>query len=202
AASTPIAPAAVDAEAQARLRSLGYVVASSSKPPRAYTAADDPKRLVHLNAALDEAAAMWGRGDKARAIETLQQVVRERPAMTIAYDRLAYMLRATGRAGEAVALLDAAARAGRADRPLLRTLGEVLRDAGDLKRSASVLEPIVHGDPTDLGAADALAQTYVRMGRARDAEALFTRVLAVSPNAAATWNNLGAACVADGRICQ
>ena len=36
------------------------------------------------------------------------------------------------------------------------------------------------------------------MNRARDAEALFKRVLAVSPNAGATWNNLGAAYLIDG----
>ena len=113
--ASPSAPAALDADAQARLRSLGYVVASVA-PKRTYTAADDPKRLVHLNAALDDAVAIWSRGDGARAIETLQAVVRERPDLTLAYDRLAFMLRASGRVGDAVAVLDEAARAGHADR--------------------------------------------------------------------------------------
>src|SRR5205085_665401 len=39
----------VDSDAAMRLRSLGYVVSTAPKPPRAFTAADDPKRLVHLN---------------------------------------------------------------------------------------------------------------------------------------------------------
>ena len=64
------APATVDAAAAARLRSLGYVVGSAPKPSRAYTAADDPKRLAHLNAALDDAVDIWSRGDGARAVET------------------------------------------------------------------------------------------------------------------------------------
>lgn len=197
-AAVPTAP--VSADAEARLRSLGYVVPSGTRPPRRYTAADDPKRLVHLNAALDEAAAMWARGDRTQAIETLRGVIRERPTLTIAYDRLAFMLRATGRVSDAVALLDQNARAGRADRPSLRLLGSMLRDAGDLARSAAVLEPLIREDASDLESADSLAQTYARMGRTRDAEALFKRVLAASPNSSASWNNLGAASLTEGRI--
>jgi arylsulfatase A-like enzyme len=196
--ASPAAPVAIDADAQARLRSLGYVVASVT-PKRAYTAADDPKRLVHLNAALDDAAAMWSRGDGARAIDTLRNVVRERPDLTVAYDRLAFMLQASARAGDAVAVLDEAARGGHADRPLLRSLGSTLRDAGDLRRSAAVLEPLVREDVSDLQSADALGQTYARMGRGSQAEAMFRRVLTASPNAAATWNNLGALYLSENR---
>lgn len=192
------APAAVDAETQNRLRSLGYVVAPVERK-RNYTAADDPKRLVHLDGALDDAVASWSRGDAARAIETLRAAVRERPDFTVAYDRLAFMLRGSGRVADAVALLDEAARAGHADRPLLRSLGGMLRDAGDLKRSAAVLEPLVRDDPSDVQAADALGQTYARMGRGAQARVMFDRVLAVSPNTAATWNNLGALLLSENR---
>jgi len=196
--ASPSAPSTIDADAQARLRSLGYVVGSVA-PKRTYTAADDPKRLVHLNAALDDAADAWARGDGARAIETLRAVVHERADLTIAYDRLAFMLRASGRAGEAVAMLDEAARGGHADRPLLRSLGSMLREVGDLRRSASVLEPLVRDDALDLESADALGQTYARMGRGPEAEALFRRVLATSPNAAASWTNLGALFLSENR---
>jgi arylsulfatase A-like enzyme/Tfp pilus assembly protein PilF len=198
-ASVPPSAVPVDAETEARLRSLGYVVGSTVKPRRAYTAADDPKALVHLNAALDDAAAMWSHGDGERAIETVQAVIKERPDLTLAYDRLAFIFRSTGRIGEAVSLLDGVVRAGHADRALLRSLGSVLRDVGDLQRSASVLEAIVHEDASDLQALDALGQTYTGMGRAHDAEAVFRKVLAASPNAAATWNNLGAAYLTGGR---
>jgi len=190
----PIAAArpAIDADAEARLRALGYVVSSSPKPARTYSTADDPKQLVHLDAALDDAAARWAHGDAASAVSTLQAVIKERPDLTVAYDRLAFILRATGRKADAVAVLDRAAREGHADRALLRSLGSVLREAGDLRRSASVLDEIVRSDPSDLQAADALGQTYARMGRGHDAESLFKRVLDRSPNASTTWNNLGA----------
>ena len=192
-------PSTIDADAAARLRSLGYIVGSAAKPNRVYTAADDPKRLVHLNAALDDAAALWDRGRGDEAIATLKQIIAERPDMIVAYDRLASLLSSSGRVGEAVAVLDGAARNRHADRDLLRSLGAALRDAGDLARSASVLEPLVQNDAGDLRAADTLAQTYSRMGRTRDAEVTFKRVLAASPNSAATWNNLGTLYLMTGR---
>ncbi len=123
AAAGPVTPSAIDADAEARLRSLGYVVGSATRPARTYTAADDPKRLVHLNTALDDAAAMWTRGDAAQAMETLRGVIRERPAMTQAYDRLAFMLRASGHPDEAAALLEEAARQHHGDRQLGRIEG-------------------------------------------------------------------------------
>ncbi len=196
---SPVAPAIVDADAQARLRSLGYVVGSTAKPAVAYTAADDPKRLVHLNQALDDAADQRTRGNTAAAIDILRQVIRERPEMTLAYDRLAFLLQATGQIGEAVTVLDGAARDGHADAALLRSLGWLLMTSGNLPRSASVLEALVKQDPNDLQAADALGQTYVRMRRPRDAETMFRRVLSASPNTAATWNNLGVLYVSEGR---
>jgi arylsulfatase A-like enzyme/Flp pilus assembly protein TadD len=202
AATTSTSRPPVDPDAEARLRALGYVATSSpgaQKPGRNYTAADDPKRLVHLNTALDDAAAMWARGDAGSAIAALQGAIKERPDFTVAYDRLAFMLRASGRTADAAAALDRAAREGHADRALLRSLGAALRDNGDLRRSAAVLDELVRGDPSDLQAADALGQTYSRMGKAADAEALFKRVLERSPNASTTWNNLGTLYLVQGR---
>ena len=196
-AVTRAAPAArsnarIDADAEMRLRSLGYVVGAASKRPRTVTVADDPKRLVHLNAALDEADAAWSMGDANRAIALVEAAIKERADFTLAYDRLAHMLAASGRRGDAVAVLEEALRGGHADTPLLRSLGTLLADAGDAKRAASVLEPLVAQDPSDLASADALGRTYARLGRTADAETLFKRVLTASPNAVATWNNLGA----------
>ena len=198
-AAAPAAAPKVDAEAEARLRALGYVVSSAAKPAASYTAADDPKRLVRLDAALDEAAALWARGEADRAIASLRAIIQERPDLIVAYDRLAFILRATGRAADAARLLDGAARQGHSDRALLRALGTALRDTGELRRSADVLEALVREDESDLQAADALGQTFGRMGRYADAEALFTRVISRSPNASTTWNNLGSLYLSQNR---
>jgi arylsulfatase A-like enzyme/predicted negative regulator of RcsB-dependent stress response len=192
----PLAGSApLDADAEARLRSLGYVVGGTARPGKRYTAEDDPKRLIHLHVALDRAVAEWSAGRAAEAVETLRSVIRQRPDLTVAYDRLAFILKASGQLSEAIALVDEAARKGYADAALLRTLASMHRDVGNLARSAAILEPLVEKnadssvDPQTL---DALAQTYALMGRGADAEALFRRVLNASPSAASTWTNLGA----------
>ena len=190
--ASPVVPSApIDADAEARLRSLGYVVSSPAHPRKTYGSADDPKTLVHLNTALDDAAASFARGDAATAVLTLTGIIRERPDFMVASDRLGFVLRATGRSDEAVRVLDGAARSGHADRAILRSLGAALRDAGDLKRSAAVLTDLARGDASDLQTADELGVTLARLGRVDEAERQFRRVLAASPNAAETWNNLG-----------
>jgi len=193
-------PGSIDSDADARLRSLGYVVGAAPRPARAFTAADDPKRLVHLDAMLDAAAGALARGDANAAAATLEAAIRERPDLTIAYDRLAFVLRAAGRIDDAVKVLDGAARGGHADRALLRSLGSTLRDAGDLARSIAVLEPLAKEDAGDLQTLDALGQAYARARRPRDAEAMFRRVLAASPNASTTWNNLGSLYLGENRM--
>jgi len=200
AGAAPIVRMPADPDAEARLRSLGYVVGTSATPAYPYTAADDPKTLVHLNSALDDSVASWAHGDAERGIATLRTVIGERPDLTIAYDRLAFILGATGRVGDAVAVLDGAARAGYANRALMRSLGSMLRDAGSLSRSAAVLEALAREDPSDLQAIDALGQTYARMNRQADAQRMFRQVLAASPNAGATWSNLGASYLMEGKI--
>src|SRR4051794_38924054 len=192
-------PGPLDSEAEARLRSLGYVVSAAPRPPRSFPPADDPKRLVHLDAMLDAAAAALAKGDATTAESTLRSAIEQRPDLTIAYDRLAFVLRATGRIGEAVAVLDGAARSGRADRALLRSLGAALRYAGQVGRALAVLEPLAGENAADAQTLDALGQTYARAGRFRDAEAAFRKVLASSPNASTTWNNLGSLYLATNR---
>ena len=190
--AAPPTPVPIDPDADARLRSLGYIVRPSAAPARKYTQADDPKQLVPLNTALDEAAAMRARGETPQAIAVLRDVLRRRPDFTVAYDRLAFMLRSSGHLADAIAVADEAARAGRADRTLLRTLGSMYTEAGDARRALAILEPLAQQDASDVETLDTLAQTYARSRRSRDAEATFRKALTLSPNAATTWSNLGA----------
>ena len=198
-AAAPSTQTPLDSDAATRLRSLGYVVSTAPRPARSFSAADDPKQLVHLNTMLDEAAAAQAQGDPLSAAATLQAAIDQRPDLTIAYDRLAFALRSAGKVSEAVAVLDRAARGGHADRELLRSLGSGLRDLGEGARALAVLEPLARDDRSDLQTLDALAQTYVRVGRIHDAEATFRRVLEASPNASTTWNNLGTLYLSENR---
>jgi arylsulfatase A-like enzyme/Tfp pilus assembly protein PilF len=195
----PPSAAAVDADTAARLQSLGYVVGQSPSRRRQYTAADDPKNLVALDAALDEAMGAAGRGDHASAVATLRQVIAERPDLAVAYDRLAFVLRSAGRTTEAIAVVEKAAGSGVADGPLLVTLGTLLQEAGRFERSAQVLEAAARMNPQDLEAKNRLGTTYARMGRAADAERAFRTVLEADPRSGEALTNLGVLYLATDR---
>jgi arylsulfatase A-like enzyme/Flp pilus assembly protein TadD len=191
AADAPAAGAAVDTETAARLRSLGYVVAQPSSERKRFTAADDPKNLVSLDAALDDAMKVSGRGDHAAAAVMLRDVIQKRPDLPLAYDRLAFVLRASGRLDEAIAVLEQAASKGFADAPALVTLGTLLQEAGQMDRALAVLQAAIGMNREDLEARNRLGTTYARMGRVDDAEREFKTVLAADPQSAEALTNLG-----------
>jgi arylsulfatase A-like enzyme/Flp pilus assembly protein TadD len=191
--------AAVDAETAARLRSLGYVV---SQPParRRFTPDDDPKKLVALDVALDEAMSVSGRGDHVAAIAALQGVIRQRPDLPLAYDRLAFVLRAAGRLPEAIAVLEQAASKGFADASALVSLGTMLQEAGRVDRAVSVLEAAVGMNGQDLEARSRLGTAYAQAGRITDAERELKAVLDADPQSAETLTNLGVLYLSSGRL--
>ncbi len=183
--------AAIDAETSARLRSLGYIVSQPPTQRRRFTPEDDPKNLVALDAALDEAMKVSGRGDHLSAAAILQDVIRRRPDLPLAYDRLAFVLRAGGRLEEAITALEQAASKGFADAPTLVSLGTMLQEAGRLERSVSVLEAAIGMNAQDLEARSRLGTTYALLGRTGDAERMFRAVLDVDPQSAEALTNLG-----------
>lgn len=185
--------ASVDTETAARLRSLGYVVSQAPSQPRRFTANDDPKNLVAIDAALDEAMKISGRGDHALAIATLQDVIRQRPDLPVAHDRLAFVLKASGRLPEAITVLEQAASKGFADGPALASLGTMLGEAGRLERSRDVLEAAVAMNPHDLEVQANLGVLYLRMGRRDQAIAMLQRALAADPALANARNTLAVA---------
>jgi choline-sulfatase len=192
--------ASVDAETAARLRSLGYVVSQAPAQQKKVTAEDDPTKLVALDAALDEAMTVSGRGDHPAAIAILEDVIRKRPDLPVAYDRLAFVLKAGGHLPEAIAVLEKAASNGFADGPALTSLGTMLGEAGQLDRSRDVLEAAVKLNPHDLEAQANLGVLYLRMGRRDRAIETLQRALAADPSLGGARNTLAVAYAQSGEL--
>ncbi|MFN7976654.1 MAG: sulfatase-like hydrolase/transferase [Vicinamibacterales bacterium] len=195
----PAAPAAVDADTERRLRSLGYVTQPAGSAERSYTSADDPKTLVPLHAMLEDALAAGTAGRHAEAERLLQRLVSTRPDFTVAYDRLAQLYHDTGRLPRAIALLETAATRGVADATTLAALGGYLQEAGQVPRAVEVLEAAGRLNPSEMEVFEKLGVAYTRAGRFDDAQRMFTQVLTVSPDSAATLNNQGSMYLAQGR---
>jgi hypothetical protein len=73
--------AAENRETRERLRALGYLSTAPPAEGRAYSAADDPKRLIELDGIIESVLARHRAGDIAGALELCEEVVRRRAGM-------------------------------------------------------------------------------------------------------------------------
>jgi arylsulfatase A-like enzyme/Tfp pilus assembly protein PilF len=192
-AAPPAATVPIDADAVARLRSLGYTAAAAPRAAgRRYTSADDPKRLLGLDRSFEAAMSLTAAREYGRAAALLQSVVAARPDFTAAYLNLASVFLASGEPRRAVALLEDATRRGFTGREILARLGVAYLEAGDLTRAAATLDSVADpAQPGGLEAANSLAVVLTQQGNHDRARRLFQAVLARSPHAATTWSNLG-----------
>jgi len=190
AASERAAPrVALDAEAAARLRSLGYTAGARSKTPP--TLADDPKRLVALNERFNSALTAFDDGQADRALSAFLAILRERPDFAAARASASTVLVATGRSRDAVELLREGLAASPDSPVLLAKLGTALRAAADLRGAAVALEDARLLGDENPDVANDLAVVYASLGRADQARALFQQLLDRDPGASTTWFNLG-----------
>src|SRR5207247_3372487 len=90
-----VRPGHENAETREQLRSLGYVTGAAAAKDR-YTEADDPKRLTHIDRAIDGVVSQYQRGDLPGAIAAAEHVVGERPDMPLSLVHLAFLYNEAG----------------------------------------------------------------------------------------------------------
>jgi tetratricopeptide (TPR) repeat protein len=192
--------AAPDRETLERLRGLGYLTAPAPSRRSRYGTEDDPKNLVDISNAFDEASELVGKGRSEEAVEIFREIVRRQPRSSEARQSLAYALHRAGRVPEATAVLEEAVRSGMSDVPLLSLLGAYLLDVGAVERAASLLEDLVRRDPDSAEAHNSLGIAYGRLGRYGDAQRELEGALVLDPSSAGTYNNLGSLALSQGRF--
>jgi arylsulfatase A-like enzyme/Flp pilus assembly protein TadD len=187
------APAGVDADVAARLRSLGYTAAAVAPRQRQYGAVDDPKRLVALNERFNTALEMFNSGRSGEALSGFLALVRERPDFITARTSAATVLITSNRANDAIALLRDRPEAQASAPEILAKLGAALQRAGDLKGAADAFERSRAAGNQNPEIFNDLGVVYAQSGRVAEARAMFQELLRRDPNAAGTWTNLGLA---------
>ena len=179
---------AMDTEAAARLRSLGYSTGSS---PRTVTAGDDPKRLVALNERFNTALTAFDEGQPQQAIAAFLAILRERQDFVAARASASTALVATGRSREAIDLLREGLRQQPDSPELLAKLGAALSAAGDAAGSIDAFERARRAGDDGPDVLNQLALVYAGSGRANDARAIFRTLIDRHPGSATAWFNLG-----------
>jgi Flp pilus assembly protein TadD len=192
--------AAPDRETLEKLRALGYLTAPVAARKGEYTEADDPKKLVDVSNAYDDATELFGQGRVDEAIAIFEEIVRRQPRSSEARQNLAQALYQTGRPREAVAVLEDAVESGHTDVALLATLGAYLLDTGELEKAAGLLESLIEREPDYAEAHNYLGVAYSRLGRFEESRRELERVIELDPSAASAYNNLGSLALAQGKF--
>jgi tetratricopeptide (TPR) repeat protein len=182
---------AEQADAIARLRSLGYVTGDAPIKTR-YTDADDPKTLVALDRAVHRGVELYTARRYPEAMALYREIVATRPDMAIAYRHLAFVEWESGDAAAAIAVLEQAQRAGITHAGVTTQLGNYLAESGRPREAARLLEAVDSTTSPDPDALNALGIAYARSGRPAEAQRAFERMLAADGASAMALVNLGA----------
>jgi arylsulfatase A-like enzyme/Tfp pilus assembly protein PilF len=185
-----LARAEETAETRERLRALGYVTGASPLKAR-YTDADDPKRLIRLDAEMQEVVTLYQSGDLGSAIVKVNQVLEQRPDMPLAWQHLGFLLHEAGDLDGAVASLKRSLAANPDDVDGVALLGGYLNDAGRHRETVQVLGVYASREPPDLDVLQAYGAALAQVGRTADAIAAFERVSATDASNAMARANLG-----------
>lgn len=186
----PGAPRAENAEVRSRLEALGYVSGSASRKAR-YTVEDDPKRLIDVDRLMMDGIDLYRRGHMPEAMDAYRAVIARRPAMGLAYRRLAFLQWHAGAPAEAIATLRIGRQKIGADIDLDVRLATYLAEAGSPAEAIPALERITAADAGNMEALNALGIAYGRAGDGVKALAAFARVLASDPRDAFALENMG-----------
>ena len=205
AALTAFAPAlpgqraAEDPAAAASLRALGYVSGGAS-PKAKYTEADDPKRLIDLDAAIHRALEAFSAGRMEESAQLYWQMIDRRPDMEIAYRHLAFIDYQRGHIDAAIDVLQRALAAGVTDPRVQALLGEYLSDAGQIAEGIRILEPLAADPAANADVLNALGVAYARASRPEDARRMFERLIEAMPGSGGPFENLGVLALGQGDV--
>jgi tetratricopeptide (TPR) repeat protein len=190
-ASLPGEQTPENAEARARLQSLGYLSGSAPRKAR-YTEDDDPKRLMDVDRMMLEGIERHRAGRRTEAMDLYRQVIARRPDMGLAYRRLAYMQWENGATTDAIATLREALRRNGSDKDVEIRLGTYLAETGDVAEATPMLERVVRADPENRDALNALGIAYAHARNHTSALRTFQRILTLDPRDAFALENVGA----------
>jgi arylsulfatase A-like enzyme/Tfp pilus assembly protein PilF len=176
----PLARAPEGRETRERLRGLGYVAGAGPLKER-YTEADDPKRLMALDAMLQEVEGFYVAGDLPAALERCRALVARRPEMAISLLYLAHLERESGDLNAGVAALRKAVALSPEDTTAAALLGGYLTQAGRPQEATGLLEPYARQPEPDVDVLVAHALALASLGRSQDALASLARARQIVP---------------------
>lgn len=170
-------------EVRERLRALGYV-ASTAAARKAYSDADDPKRVIGIENTLQEIVGLYLEGRLQDAVSRARALVAARPDMRVALLQLAHLERESGDLPAAIAALRKSLAAHPGDSESASLLGAYLTAANQPRDAVDVLEPFAAAEDADVQVLVALSLAQARAGNVDGARKTVGRATAGDPSSA------------------
>lgn len=172
----------VTGETRERLRALGYIGAGATPVNHSrYTDADDPKKLMALDARLQKIATLEAAGSMGAAVEEAAGLIRQRPSMAVSHLYMAHLQRRSGNLAGAARSLRTAARLNPRDTATAATLAAVLTQMGDARGALAALREFAAMEPPDEDVLLAQALALARLQRFDEALSALTRAAGGAP---------------------
>jgi len=204
-AAAAVQARAISADAQQRLRALGYVAASAGAPP-SWGSRNPAASIAAWNEFEDALSALNAK--RPTAVDALQALASSHPDALVFQATYARALKDAGRPTAALKVYRQATRRWPSDPTLMHDLAVAARDeaadaapaaASALRDEASRAEQAALAiDPTSAVAANGRGLLAIDAGKPADAAHAFERAAAIDPNNASYWTNLGNARRASG----
>jgi arylsulfatase A-like enzyme/Flp pilus assembly protein TadD len=169
-------------ETRERLRSLGYAAATANNLKSSYTEADDPKRLIGLDALMQDVLGLYLAGDLAAASGRCRELIQRRPDMPLSFVYLAQIERERGNLVEAVKALRQAVALDPNDTAAVALLGASLTQAGQPAEAVAMLETYARNHDPDVEVFTSYALALARIGRSKDALGILARARELDPS--------------------
>lgn len=182
-----------DSDTEKRLRSLGYTSGGARAVPMDFSSADDPKRVLPLYERFMTLLAAGGRD-----ADALRALVDARPTFEAARLVAASLLIESGRATEAVRLLEPVASLPGATLAVRERLGTAHLSAQRPDRAVVILESVVADPAASADAWNALGVARAQRGRTSDALSALDTAVGLAPAAARVRFNRALARLAAG----
>lgn len=183
--------ATLDAEARARLLSLGYLTGAGLPRPQGGGQGKDPKDAVVLFRAFEEAHGTLVAGRLADARSQYEHLVAADPLNPVFVGQLAETCRRMGDYQRAVVLYRQAVVIAPADREARYNLAMTLQEAGRGEEALEALTVAIRLDPGRPEAHNALGIALALRGNLEGAREQLTRTVELDPHNSRAFNNLG-----------
>jgi tetratricopeptide (TPR) repeat protein len=178
------------AETRERLRSLGYLTGTAA-PKTRYTEADDPKRLIDIDRAIEDVVSRYQQGDLPGAIALGRDLLKRRPDMPLTLVHLAFLYNEAGDHRGAAEAIRRALALNPAAADVAALAGAYLTEAGLAAEAAALLGAYVQAPDPDVDVLIAYGVALASENRPREALAVFERARSMDTANAMPLVNIG-----------